>query len=107
MIAISVGPANMSMPTRPNSRRLASATKRLPGPTSMSAARAGEMPERHGGDALDAAKRHDGVGAAQVSGVEDGRMDTDIGFGGEHTVMWSTPATFAVATLMIEEATWA
>ena len=32
---VSVGPANKSIPTRPKSCRLASATKALPGPTSM------------------------------------------------------------------------
>ena len=34
--SVSVGPANRSMPTRPNSWRFASATKAFPGPTSIS-----------------------------------------------------------------------
>ncbi|MCY1522333.1 hypothetical protein D9M68_571820 [compost metagenome] len=36
MTSVSVGPANRSIPTRPYSWRLASATNILPGPTSMS-----------------------------------------------------------------------
>ena len=38
MTATSEGPANTSMPTRPNSVRFASATNLLPGPTMTSAA---------------------------------------------------------------------
>src|SRR3546814_10907376 len=36
MIRISLGPATMSMPTVPNTRRLAAATYALPGPTILS-----------------------------------------------------------------------
>ena len=34
---LSVGPANISIPTRPNNNRFASATNSFPGPTMMSA----------------------------------------------------------------------
>ena len=59
------------MPTRPNSMRLASATKRLPGPTMMSAAWPLNRPVGQGGDRLHAAERKHGVGAAQLHRVED------------------------------------
>ena len=54
MIPISEGPAKTSMPTLPNSIRLASATYLLPGPTITSAGFAGEETVGHGGDRLDA-----------------------------------------------------
>ena len=71
MTSVSVGPANRSMPTRPNSWRLASATKALPGPTSMSTGAMLCGAERHGADRLDAAQAVDLVRAGQVLRGDD------------------------------------
>jgi hypothetical protein len=66
-----------------------------------------EQPEGHRGNALHTAHGEDRVGTADIGGVDDGRDAIPTsGRGGEHTVMCLQPATLAVVTVMIAEATW-
>jgi hypothetical protein len=66
-----------------------------------------EKAEGHGRDTLHAAHGEDLVGAADLGGVDDRRGDADMpGRGGEATAMFRQPATLAVVTVMIAEATW-
>jgi hypothetical protein len=62
--------------------------------------------EGHRGHALYSAHGENGVGTADIGGIENGRMYADIRRGGEQTVMCLQPATLAVVTVMIAEATW-
>ncbi len=64
---ISDGPASWSMPTGPNTWRLASLTKALPGPTILLTAGTLSVPIGHGGDRLRAADLEDAVGAAEMA----------------------------------------
>ena len=75
MTAISVGPASRSMPTSPNSWRLASATYALPAPDDHVGRRQALDAEGHRGERLDAAEREDLVGARRGHRVEHRRVD--------------------------------
>jgi len=104
MMRVSVGPASRSMPTRPNSWRLASATKGVAGADEHVDWAIVSVPRAHGGDGLDASEKVDFVGAAQGHGGDGG--------GGGDSVQWrgaggdrGTPATLAVSTDMWAEAT--
>ena len=104
MMADSVGPATTSMPMRPNSVRLASATKRLPGPTITSAGLAEYRPKAMAATPCTPPR------LSTVSAPHSFMVCRMAGFtpdslcAGDVATMSGTPATLAVHTLMIAEA---
>ena len=106
MIADSVGPASTSMPTRPNSSRFASATYALPGPTMMSARGAPNRPKTIVATACTPPiSRTMSAPARSRAKATAGSIDSPRG--GVQATTKDTPATLAVVTLMMADATWA
>ena len=100
MIPISVGPASRSMPTRPNTCRLASTTYALPGPTTMStAARPGSTPKAIAAIACTPPSAYTASAPARCAAYSTAGW-TRPSLGGVHTTTRSTPATRAGTTFM-------
>ena len=103
MTRVSVGPAKRSMPTRPKSWRLASATNMLPGPTSMSTGAMDAVPIAIAATACTPP-------SARISSAPAKCIAATIAGcgspwkGGAVATMRPTPATLAVSTLMCADA---
>ena len=103
-IRISVGPANRSIPTSPNSCRLASATYALPGPASRSTLPIVSVPMAIAATAwMPPSRKISSAPARCRAATVAAGISPRIG--GVQAVTRSTPATLAVTTVMCAEAT--
>ena len=102
---VSVGPAKRSIPTRPKSWRLASATKALPGTDKHVHGLDRFGADGHSAHGLDTAKYIDLMRRRPNAWRRSRRGWAYPCQGGVHATMRGTPATFAVATDIWAEAT--
>ena len=95
----SEGPATMSMPTRPNTRRFAAATYAFPGPTILSTAGTVAVPKASAATACAPPTRTMRSTPAKAAAASTGPLTTPSGVG-VTMINSRTPATLAAMALM-------